>query len=95
MSWPGLHRPASGALHAPDGKTAEPYTGIMSVAGEGATAVTGRFVLKLEADGEDESEDALDERLGITKELRVGRLIVEIDGDGTVLAGCFGGLCHV
>jgi hypothetical protein len=67
----------------------------MRVTGETPAAGTGRLVGKLEADSENEGEDELDERLGIAKELCVGGLIVEIDGEGTVLAWCFGGLCHV
>jgi hypothetical protein len=86
---------ASGALHAPNGETAEPHAGIMGAASHSAAAVIGRLVFELEADGEDEGEDELDERLGIAKELCVGGLIVEIDGAGAVLAWCFGGLCHV
>ena len=86
---------ASRALHAPDGEATEPNAGIMGVASQTTTAVTGRFMGQLEADGEDEGKDALDEGLRVVKELRVGGLIVEIDGDRTVLAWCFGGLCQV
>ena len=67
----------------------------MGVASQTTTAVTGRFMGQLEADGEDEGKDALDEGLRVVKELRVGGRIVEIDGDRTVLAWCFGGLCQV
>jgi len=48
----------------------------MGVAGQRAAAVTGRFMVELKADGEDEGEDALEERLGVVKELRVGCFIV-------------------
>jgi hypothetical protein len=67
----------------------------MGVAGEAATAVAGRFVVELKAQREDEGQDELDEGLAITKELRVGGLIVEINGDRAVFAGCFSGLSHV
>jgi hypothetical protein len=95
MGQHGKNRLASGALNAPDGETAEANARIMGVSGQRATSVTGRFVFELEADGEDEGEDALDERLGVAKELRVGGFIVEIDGEGSVLAWCFVGLRHV
>jgi hypothetical protein len=36
-----------------------------------------------------------DERLTIVKELKVGALIPEIDGEGSVFTGCFNGLGHV
>jgi len=65
------------------------------VSGETPAAATGRLVGKLEAESENEGEDELDERLPIAKELCVGGLIMEIDSEGTVLAWCFGGLCHV
>jgi hypothetical protein len=95
MGQHGEDRLASRALHAPDGETAKPHAGIMGVAGQRATAVTGRLVCELEAKGEEKGQDTLDERLGIAKELRVGGLIVEIDSDRTILACRFGGLCHV
>jgi hypothetical protein len=67
----------------------------MGMASERAAAVTGRFVVELKAQREDKGQDQLDERLGIAQELRVGGLIMEIDGEGAVLARCFGGFCHV
>ena len=41
------------------------------------------------------TQDTLDTRLGVVKELAVGRFVVEIDGDGAVCAGRFDGLSHV
>jgi hypothetical protein len=67
----------------------------MGVASQGTAAVTGRFVMELETQGEDESQDKLDEGFAIAEQLKVGRLIVEIDGNRTVLSGRFGGLDHV
>jgi hypothetical protein len=43
----------------------------------------------------DKGEDELDKRLGVAQEFSVGRLIVEIDGDGAVFAYRFGSLSHV
>jgi hypothetical protein len=88
-------RPASGALNAPNGETAQANTSIMGVASQGAAAVTGRFVGELKPEREDEGEHELNERLAIAKELQVGGLIVEIDGEGAVLTGRFVGLGHV
>ena len=68
----GKDRLASRALNAPDGETAEANPDIMGVAGQTATAVTGRFVVELKAQREDEGQDELDERLAIVKELEVG-----------------------
>jgi hypothetical protein len=52
-------------------------------------------MVELEAQREDEGQDELDKSLAIVEELEVGGLILEIDGDGAVLAFGFGGLDHV
>src|SRR5262245_1864485 len=92
----GEDRFARGALETPDRETAQADTGIMGMARQApTTAVTGCLVCELEADSEEKGEDDLEERLGVAQELRVGRFIVEIDGDGTVLACRFDGLSHV
>src|SRR5215510_4276611 len=67
----------------------------MGVAGQRAAARTGRLVGELKAQGKDEGEDKLDKRLAIADQLEVGGGVLEIDGDGAVLACRFGGLCHV
>src|SRR5215468_2961488 len=67
----------------------------MGVAGQTPAARTGRLVGELKAQGEDEGEDKLDKRLAIADQLEVGGWVLEINGDGTVLACRFGGLCHV
>jgi len=67
----------------------------MGVAREAATLATAGLVEELKAEGEEEGEDELDKRFGAAYESKVGRLIVEIDGDGTVVAGRVGGLSHV
>jgi hypothetical protein len=70
-------RPASGALNAPDGEAAETNTGIMGVASQRAAAITGRFVVELETQREDESQDELDEGSAIAEQLKVGRLTLK------------------
>ena len=75
-------------------QTAEANSGIMRVACQTA-AFTGRFVGKLKTQGEDEGEDKLDKRLAIVNQLKVGRFILEIDGDRAVLPCRFGCLSHV
>ena len=47
------------------------------------------------AEGEEEGQETFEERFAIMKQVIVGRFIVEIDGDGTVLACRFDGLSHV
>jgi hypothetical protein len=95
MGQHGEHRFARGALDTPEDETAQADPGIMGVACEAATLAAAGLMGELETEGEDEGEDKLDERLGIIQERKVGRLIVEIDGEGAILARRFGGLSHV
>ena len=67
----------------------------MGVARQAPTLTAAGLVEELEAEGEEEGEDKLDKRVGGAQEPKVGRLIVEIDGDRTVFACQFGSLCHV
>jgi len=50
---------------------------------------------ELKAKRKEKREHELDKRLGIIKELKVGYLILKIDGDGTVLVGRLSGLSHL
>jgi hypothetical protein len=52
-------------------------------------------MVELEADREDEGENKLDKRFAIADQLKIGRWVVEIDGDGAVLACRFGPVAHV
>jgi len=48
---------------------------------------------ELKTDGQQERQHTLEECLAIIQQVKVGRFIVDIDGDGTVmppLCGCFG-----
>jgi hypothetical protein len=63
----------------------------MRVAGETPAPATGRRVCELQAQGQDKGEDELDKCLAIVQQAKVGRFIVEINGDGAVvprLCGC-------
>ena len=72
----GKDRPASGALHAPDGGTAEANASIMRVTRQRAT-ITGRCVSELKAKREDAGRDALDKGFAIITDLRVAGFISE------------------
>ena len=89
------HGATRGALHPPDGETTQPHTGIVRVACQATTRAAAGLVEELKTRGEEEGEDELDKRLGVVKEPVVSRFVVEIDGDGAVCAGRFGGLSHV
>ena len=90
----GEHRMTGGALDPPDGEATEAHPCIMGVACQTPAAATGRLMRELKAERKDEGEDALDKRFGIAQEGKVGRLIVEVDGHRTVLAGRCGSLSH-
>ena len=83
------------ALDPPEGETTQPDPDIMGVARQAPAAATRGLVCELETDRQDKGEDELDKRLGVAQEFNVGRLIVEIDGDGAVFAYRFGSLSHV
>ena len=67
----------------------------MGVAGQAPTTATGRLVCELQAEGEEESAHAFHKGLAVTKQLKVGRFVSKIDGDGTVFAGLFDRCAHV
>jgi len=58
------------------------------------TAVTGRLVGKLQAHGQEEGEDALEERLAIAKQMKVGGFILKINGDSPVFTWLFRSASH-
>jgi hypothetical protein len=91
----GEHGFACRALYQPDGDSTHTDAHIMQVAGQAPAAATGRLMLELKAKGEEKGEDEFDKRLAIVKELKVGRFIVEIDGDGAVVPHPCGGCAHV
>src|SRR6266436_1422906 len=67
----------------------------MGVARQASTLTAAGLVEELKAEGEEEGEDELDERVGVGQEPKIGRLIVEIDGEGAVVTYRFGGVPHV
>jgi len=67
----------------------------MGVAGQTPATGAGRFMGELKAQGEEKGEDEFDKCLAIVHQLQVGGWLLEIDRDGTVLAGRFSALSHV
>src|SRR4030095_14810967 len=88
-------RLARGALYAPDGEPAQSHPSILGVSGQTPTTGAGRLVCELKAQGEEKGKDEFDKGLAIVHQLQVGRWLLEIDRDGTVLAGRFSTLSHV
>ena len=78
------------ALYPPDSDSAQADTDIMGVAGQAPASLTGRLVFQLQAKGEEKGEHTFDKRLAITKQLKVGGFVLEIDGDRPVFAGLTG-----
>ena len=75
---------AGGALDPPDGEAAQADPGVMGVAGQTAAATTAGLVVELKTQGEKKGKDAFDKCLAIAEQRKVGRLIVEIDGNLSV-----------
>ena len=80
------HRFARRTLDTPDGDPTQTDTDVMRVARQAPAAATGRLVFELKAEGQDEGEDTFEKRLAIAKQLKVGRFVLKIDGDGAVFA---------
>src|SRR6266403_3388688 len=66
----------------------------MGVAGQAPAAATARLVCELKAQGQEKGDDAFDKRLAIAKQLKIGRFVLKIDGDGPVFTGLAGGVAH-
>ena len=84
------HGFAPRTLQPPDGDSTHADTNVMGVARQAPTAATGCLVLELKTKGQEKGEDTFDKRLAIAKELKIGRLVLKINGDGPVFAGRFG-----
>ena len=67
----------------------------MGMARQTAAAVAARFMVKLKADREDKRENELNESFAIAEQLKIGGVVLEINGDGTVFSYRFGGIAHV
>ena len=89
----GEDRLAGGALDAPDGETTQADPDIMRVARQAPTPATGGLVGELKAESQDKGEDTFEERLAIVKQLKIGRFVLKIDGDGAVFSGRLGSCC--
>ena len=93
MRQDGEHRFTPRTLDAPDGETTQTDPDIMRVAGQAPAAATGGLVFELKAKGQEKGEDTFDKRLAVAQQLKVGRFVLEIDGDGAVFAASVWPLC--
>jgi hypothetical protein len=74
-------------LDAPDGEPAQTDADVMRVARQAPTAATGCLVLELKPEREEERQHQFEKRLAVTKQLKVGGFVLEIDGDRPIFAG--------
>jgi hypothetical protein len=81
-------------LDAPDGEATQPDTDVMRVACQAPSPATGRLVLELKTEGKKERQHTFEKRLAVAKQLKVGRFVLKIHGDGPVFAGLAGGGSH-
>jgi hypothetical protein len=94
----GQHRQdrrARGALSAPEGEPAQSNPRIMGVSGQTPTTEAGRLVCELQAQGEEQGEDACDQGPAIVHQRQGGGWLLELARDGTVVAGRLSALFHV
>ena len=95
MRQDGEHGFARRALDTPDSDPAQADTDIMGVAGQAPAAATARLMGELKAQGQEESHNEFDKRLAVAQQLKVGRFVLKIDGDGPVFSRRFGRCAHV
>ena len=62
---------------------------------EACSSATGRLVCELKTEREEKGENKLNERFAVAQQLKIGRFVLKIDGDGPVFACSFGCLSHV
>jgi hypothetical protein len=89
------HRFACRALYPPDGDSTQPDPGIMGVARETPTAATRSLVCELKAQGEEKGHHTFDKGLAISQELKVGRFVLKINGNGAIVPCPFARLFHM
>ena len=82
------------ALETPDDDATQTDPDIMRVARQAPSPITGRLVLELEAQGEEEGEHTFDKGLAVLQQAEVGRVVSKIDGDGAVVSRRFGCCAH-
>ena len=78
------HGSAPGALDTPDRDPTQTTTNIMRVAGQTPSPPTGCLVFELEAKGPNEGDHTFEKRFAVFNQVKVGRLVSKIHGDGTV-----------
>jgi len=89
------NRFACRALYPPDGDSTQPDPGIMGVARETPTAATRSLVCELKAQGEEKGHHTFDKGLAISQELKVGRFVLKINGNGAIVPCPFARLFHM
>jgi hypothetical protein len=67
----------------------------MRVARQAPSTATGCLVFELKAEGEKESDHQFYKGLAVANELKVGRFVPKIDGDGAVFSSRFSRCAHV
>jgi hypothetical protein len=88
------YRCARRTLYPPDGHPTQTDTHIMRMPRQAPAAMTGRLVCKLKAQRQEEGEHELAKCLAIAQQLKVGRFILKIDGEGPVCAWLFSLAAH-
>src|SRR5262245_34457251 len=95
MRQDGEHGTTRGTLDPPDGDATQAHAEIMRVARQASAPATGGLVCELKAEGQEEGENEFDKGLAITKQLKVGRFVLKIDGDSAIVSRRFGRCVHV
>ena len=77
-------------LETPDGDPSKADTPVMGVTCQVPSSITGRLVLQLKAEGEEERQHTFEKRLALVTKLKIGLLVPKINGDGPLFSRRFG-----
>jgi hypothetical protein len=91
----GEHRTTRRALKAPDSDSTQANTDIMGMAGEAPATAADGLMFQLKTQGQHKGHNTFQKPLTVAKQLKVGRFVSKIDGDGAVFARRFGRCAHV
>lgn len=88
------YRWARRPLDTPDGEPTQPDTDIRGVAWQPPAAATGGLLGELNPAGQDERSPPFDPGLAVAKPLHVGRVVLELAGEGPVVSRQVGRCAH-
>jgi hypothetical protein len=89
------HRSTPRALETPDRDGGQTDPHIMRRTCQASSPITGRLVLELEAEGQEEGEHTFNKCFAVCNQAEVGGFVLKIDRDSAVFSRRFGRCAYV